>query len=639
MTTRKLPTLLATLFLITPMHALGVTIDQLTITPRVTDIQISPSGRYLAVRAAVGGKYVLEFFDRKTLKPVGMFAMPYSADVGTYHWANDERVVGTVLDVPPFSVQPVYYGELFATNFDGTKKELLCGVRSDREEREWADIVNMLPKDHKHILISTSHWSSAHASAGQVKLLNIYTGSEKAELIESRYGHGSFYSDSDGTVRLITSLTPHNETVVEMYPNRKTGWVDLPQTSHGEAFTPVAFSTDDTSAYVLDNFKNDRIGLYQLALDGSSYKQIYTHNRVDITGAITTADDKSVYALRIDNGYPSYLIFSQASPEAKLFKNLLQTFRGQQVSIMSRTLDGRYWIVRTGSDVDSGTYRLFDRDKNQIETLFKERPGVNASELSPMKPIEFKSFDGTTVDGYFTAAKSPTHGIAPMVVLVHGGPADRDYWGYNSEVQALAIHGFSVLQVNYRGSAGYGKAFQEASRRQWGNAVQRDIIAGTRWAILNKMAISGHICIMGVSFGAYSAVQSAILAPDLYRCAVAASGIYDLSLLSSSRYYGRMYNSKDYFAKQIGTDKNELRRYSPVDNVQRLQVPLFIVHGEKDFVAPFKHAKELKAALDKYGKTYQWMVKRHEGHGFYDNQDEVDYLKAAIKFMRGYIAG
>jgi dipeptidyl aminopeptidase/acylaminoacyl peptidase len=221
--------------------------------------------------------------------------------------------------------------------------------------------------------------------------------------------------------------------------------------------------------------------------------------------------------------------------------------------------------------------------------------------------------------------------------LVHGGPIKRDYWGYNERVQALATNGYSVLQINFRGSAGYGESFEQAGYLQWGDEIQRDIIAGARWAIKEQRVKAGKICIMGKSFGAYSAVQSAILAPDLFACVVANAGVYDLSLMYKKGRFAERYGGSAFLEKVIGRDKSQLADFSPVNRIANLRAPILVAHGKQDERAPFTHAKRLRKALKKHGKEYEWFVKSREAHGFYNNENQVEYLQTTIKFLNKHL--
>jgi dipeptidyl aminopeptidase/acylaminoacyl peptidase len=623
----------------------GATIEQLTRRPDVEEIKISPDGRYLAVLSVRDEKRILVFFEREGLKVLSGFKMPGRMHVGNYYWVSEKRVVGEVLEVPDNEEAPGYYGELFATNVDGTQAEMLFGFRSAEQQtgtlvrkkdsdRAWAQIIDVLPEDPRHILISTTPWTESRGSPPRVVRLDVNRGLERKIAVPADRSGSTFYTDRTGEVRVITNRDAGNTLHVRALPPGGE-WLDL--ASHGRVFEVLAITDDGTGVYALDDPDDDRAGLYRLALDGSGYELVYGHKRMDITSAVLSTDERSVYALRVDDGYPSYLIFSGAHEEAKVFRDLLTTFAGKLVSIRSRTRDGRYWIVRLATDTDPGTFYLFDRHRNEVAQLYRERQDVNPAELSPTRPVEFESFDGERVQGYFTPAVSDSQTVAPLVVLVHGGPLARDYWGYDPEVQVLATRGFSVLQINYRGSTGYGRRFEKLGRRHWGDHVQRDILAGTRWAISQQLAPKGKVCIMGASFGAYSAVQSAILAPDLYACVIANAGIYDLPLLYRRGDIKDLYFGEAYLQEQIGQDEEELRSFSPVYHVEKLQAPVFLAHGRRDGRAPMAHARRLKQALEEHDVPHVWFLEDREAHGFYRNENQVKYLKAVTDFLHKHL--
>lgn len=631
-------------FILVSTFCEAVTIAELTETPAITDIKISPTGDYLAARVFRDNKHSLIFLDRSAVKIVGGLNLVGSNEVGRFFWANDERIVAEVYRVPTNKEAPSYWGELVAVNYDGSYSELIFGYRSGEKQTgshipkkdqdyEWAELIDELPNNKRKILISTTEWSSSQGKKPRAKLLDIYSGIEGNSIAFSRYGRGKFYTDHLGKIRLITSFTNDNVLHVETYPNEDIGWLDLPDTAYGKYFTPISITEDFQYAYVLDNINDDKIDLHKLSLDGKEYSKVYIHNRVDITDINLSTEGKEVYAVRVDNGYPSYLMLSGSHEEAVIFKQLLQALAGNLVEIRSRSDDGKFWIVKTGTDVDEGSFYLFDRDKNTLALLFKSRPTINSDELFTTKPIEFQSFDNTKIAGYFTKANAKDNKVAPTVVLVHGGPRVRDYWGYDSEVQVLATHGYSVLQINYRGSSGYGRKFLEAGNRQWGDNIQKDIIRGTKWAISENLAQEGKICIMGSSFGAYSAVQSAILAPELYACVVANAGIYDLNLMYTDGDIENLYGGEAFLEEAIGRDKEQLDLFSPINHVSALKAPVFIAHGKQDDRAPFKHAQELKKAMDKHKKSYEWFVKPNEAHGFYNNKNQVEYLELVLEFL------
>lgn len=629
--------------------ACGATLRELTETPLVTDIKISPSGEYLAVRLFDDGKFHLRFLARESFEPVGGISFPDDNEVGGFYWVSDERVVVQVFEFSGTEKVPAYHGELFAANYDGSEGGLIFGYRSDEgdvgaefgktdSDYKWADIIDVLPEDKDRMLISSTTISRGMRQPAVAMPLDVYTGDEGRGIKMSTHPGGRFYPDIDGDLRLVTSRSSDSSIHVQSLPVDAGKWMDIRESLYGDYFSPVAIARDKQAVYALDNVDNDKLGLYKLSLDGESYGKIYAHDNVDITNPIRSPDGRQVYALRIDNGFPSYLVLSNSGEVADLFRSLLQFFSGGVVAILSQSEDGNLVTIRTETDVDPGSFYLFDRESNILKKIFNAMPTIDPAELSRTEPVEFESFDGRIIAGYFTPASNASGRIAPMVVLVHDGPDARDFWGYDPEVQALATNGFSVLQINYRGSEGYGREFEEAGYRHWGDDIQKDIIAGTQWAIDEQLASSGRICIMGAGFGAYAALQSAILKPDMYNCAVANAGIFDLSLLYEDVDIESPFSDEAYLEKAVGRDEEELRRFSPVQRAAELQAPVLLAVDAPDRGNPIEHASRLRKELDQHDKAYEWYEKPRKSQGFYDNDDQVEFLETAIDFLNEYLA-
>lgn len=625
--------------------ARAINVEQLTARPLVSEVKISPTGDYLAFRIFGKGKYSLRFMDRKTGKIVGGFSLNGQSEVGDFYWVNKTRVVGETLMTPVWQETPENYGELFGVNFDGSVPKLLFGYRSGdaegmiklaRNDWAWARVAGLLPRDPNHILIDKTEFSERGNKHAELVRLNANDGHQHSLHLYTDYGDGRFYIDKNGHARVMTSVDGDDQLHVQTLPKVGGTWIKLDKSEFGEDFEPLALTDKGRSLYLLKDAKSGRLGLFKMSLDGTHDEKLYVNDTVDVTSAVRSTNKKQVYALRIDNGYPSYLIFSHKSKEATIFDALLHAFAGNLVYITSKSSNGRYWVVYATTDTDPGSFYLLDNKKHKLSLLVRSRPDLKSVDFAPMKPIHFASFDKEIIYGYFTAAKGAKPGTAPMVVLVHGGPSARDYWGYNGEVQVLATNGFSVLQINYRGSSGYGEKFLHQSDREWGDAVQKDIIAGTRWAIAQKMAPANKVCIMGGSFGAYSAVQSAEMAPDLFACVVANAGVYDLPLLYHAGDIQRAYFGPSFLEKAIGHDKAQLIAYSPVYHVDRLKAPVLIAHGKRDPRAPFKHAEELRAAMEKAHKKFEWFIKGREGHGFYNANDQRQYLETVLAFLHRY---
>lgn len=626
----------------------AATLEQLYERPKITEIKISPTGEYLALRVFGDGKHSILFLDRASHEALGSLQYHGESEVGTFFWANPERVVSHVYELGEGQKAPVNYGELIAGNYDGSNAEAIFGYRAGERrtasiikkkevEYAWGSVIDPLPEDKDNILISSQSMSSSSGRPPAAVLLDVYSGRSGKRMHSAKYAGGAFLTDKAGQVRLVSGVDDGLRLYAEALPSGAEEWIELDATKFGSSFDPVAISDDGLSAYILSNADGDKRGLHKISLDGTESKRIYANEAVDITDVKLTPDGRSVYAMRIDKDFPSYLVMSSTHEEATVFKQLLQLFPGKAVTITSDSDDGRFWIVNTSSDVDPGTYYLLDREENSMRPLFRTLPDIDAEDLSPVEAIAFESFDGLNVSGYFTPARNSKADIAPMVVLVHGGPRLRDYWQYDPDVQALATRGFSVLQVNYRGSSGFGSGFLRAGNLHWGDHIQQDIIAATRWAIAEGKAEDGKVCIMGTSFGAYSALQSSILEPGLFACAVGNAGIYDLELMYKEGDIEDYYGGVAYLESAIGRDAEQLRKFSPVYNVAAIENPVFIAHGRADDRAPYEHAQRLMKALDDHDKDYETFIRSGEAHGFYDIENQVEYMEEALKFLEKHL--
>ncbi|MBU2205293.1 MAG: prolyl oligopeptidase family serine peptidase [Gammaproteobacteria bacterium] len=611
--------------------------------PTYTNVQISPDGRFISAVVNINNKTALGIIERKNFKMVNAIRFPGREEIGGYFWANNERLVIKMAEIMPWKQEPSYYGELFAINWDSSKASLIYGYRAGEMQtgshikkkeatQGWAEIVSVMPDNEEQILISSTPWSEGGDRLAELMLLDIYTGKMR-KVGHSPVPYADFIADQDGALKLAVGVDKGDNTLVYRFNDKVKDWEQVPASNFGERFSAIGLDESGDSVYVLDDYGQDKTGLFKLKLADFSYKEIFTDKNVDIAHFEHTKNDNRIFALKLDDGLPTYVLLSDKYAEAQVFKDLLATFPGNALTITSKTSNEQFWVVAIYSDINAGSYFLFDKKNSSMTKLFDRMPALAKAKLATTEAISFKSFDDTQIHGYFTAGESNSAN-KPLIVNVHGGPHYvRDSWGFDREVQLLATAGYSVLQLNYRGSWGYGLKHQEAGYLQWGDAIQQDIIAGTRWAIDNGKAKAGNICIMGGSFGGYSAVQSAVLAPDLYKCAVAVAGIYDLTLMKEEGDIPTRTFGVAYLDNVLGKDDAVIQHISPVNHVEKLQAALFIAHGKKDKRAPLEHATRLKAALDKAGKQYQWLQFDDETHGFYSPENRSVYYKQLLDFV------
>ena len=258
-----------------------------------------------------------------------------------------------------------------------------------------------------------------------------------------------------------------------------------------------------------------------------------------------------------------------------------------------------------------------------------------------MEPIQFISRDGLTIHGYLTRPWTAESGQpVPMIVNPHGRPFGvRDSWGFNSEVQFLASRGYAVLQINYRGSGGYGQDYVGKGARQWGREMQHDLTDGVKWAIAEGIADEDRVAIYGASYGGYATLAGLTLTPELYACGINYVGASDLEITFKNRGADAFMNSKDYDGRDIwvGATQEYRDATSPVNLVANIQVPSFHTYGQKDPRVVIDHWERLELELKKHGKIYESMVEKKQGHGFRDAETSVGFYGRVEPFFAKYL--
>jgi dipeptidyl aminopeptidase/acylaminoacyl peptidase len=296
-------------------------------------------------------------------------------------------------------------------------------------------------------------------------------------------------------------------------------------------------------------------------------------------------------------------------------------------------------VISVSSDVNPGGYFLFSRDKGSLEPLVDRMPWIDAGDMAQLKPIKYTSRDGLTIHGYLTLPKDSEGKNLPLIINPHGGPWARDTWGFNPEHQFFAARGYAVLQMNFRGSTGYGRKHLEASYKKWGREMQNDISDAVAWAVEEGIANEERVCIYGGSYGGYATMAGMTFTPDLYKCGVNYVGVTDVELLFKTM--PKRWNlGAETMKAQVGdpeTEKEFLAEISPLNHVDQIKAPIFIVHGRKDPRVNIEHATQLKKEMDKHKKAYEWMVKNNEGHGFRKEENRIELYTAMGEFFDKYI--
>jgi dipeptidyl aminopeptidase/acylaminoacyl peptidase len=370
--------------------------------------------------------------------------------------------------------------------------------------------------------------------------------------------------------------------------------------------------------------------------NGKELKTLYENPDYDVNGLQYSKKRKVLTVADYESWKMEKYFFDEETK--KIYERVQKEVGNLNINIPWATKEEDKFIVRTYSDRSLGAYYIYDKTADKLTKIAEIGPWFKEEELAEMKPIQYKSRDGMTINGYLTLPVGYTMENAkdlPVVVNPHGGPWARDSWFLNPEVQFLANRGYAVLQMNFRGSTGYGKKFWEISFKQWGLTMQDDVTDGAQWLIGKGIADKKRIAIYGGSYGGYATLQGLVKDPDFYAAGVDYVGVSNMFTFMNTipPYWKPML---DMFYEMIGDPKTDsvlLASVSPALNAEKIKAPLFIAQGANDPRVNKAESDQMVEALKKRGVTVEYMVKDNEGHGFHNEENRFDFYRAMEKFL------
>jgi dienelactone hydrolase len=637
--------IIAILFLAICQWSSADVVKQLAQAYQYRDVQISPDGGKIALLTLNEGRQALVVLSSDTFKLLGGTNFKPPKEVGDFFWATDERLLISVAQKRGWEEKPSNYGEIFGVNYDGSKGELLFGYsinasspslfKGKEASRAWGEPLHRLPDNPDEVLIKSTPMSDGGDRLTEIKRLNIHSGILSKILMAAPISYAKFLTDENGNI--ITATGTNDDAFIEAFWRDEGAdkWLAISPSLIGSQFQPVYYDKASQSIYAISNALTDTTSLIKFKRDSDQADILFNDVSTDISDIIFDSNHDQLLAVTTEKNTPSTHFIDTSSTEAAVLNAMLGAFPGKKVSITSSTRAGDKWIVLVQSDVDTPTFYLFNKEKGQLMQLFKNLSEIPAEAFIHTETFSFKSSDGLDLQGYFTPARDTnTTQPSPSIVLVHGGPRARDTWDFDRLTHTLSQAGYAVIQVNFRGSEGFGKSFMAAGNKHWGDHIQRDIFESSQFAQKQFNLDPKRICIMGASFGAYSSIQSSILYPEHYRCAIANAGIYDLELLKQEGDVPQLGFGKAYLAEAVGNDASQLRMFSPIYNVDKIKAPLLIAHGKQDKRAPYEHAEKLLKALKRSNKKVTTFIQESEGHGFYNPEIREAYFSKVLAFLK-----
>ncbi len=641
------------LLLVLAMVALpaGAAVDlgQFVRKDEFNEIKISPSGEYYAATVPLENGTALTLFRRADLKGIGGFRPRRDAHVNGFEWVSDDRVLISIAEKFGMLDQPQPTGEIYTLDALGGRPDLLVGFRVQgngagtriqpkKVEDVAAFLIDGLPGDDRNAVIAV--WPlMGDEPFTRAERLDVQSG-RRTTLARAPVRRASFVTDSGGEVRLAYGADVDNASKLYYREAAGTEWrLVNDQNASKRIEVPLGFSADNRLAYLQvrgADAGTDRIVAWDPASDTRT--TVLHHPVADPLSIIHRHGTSIPVGAQVMDGRHRNLFFDDASPEARQYRSLEAAFPDQSVRITSSTRDGALLLVRVWSGSSPGDFYLFDVAQKKVEHVVSSGSWIDPDKAASVEPITFKARDGLAIHGYLTRPRGAS-GARPMVLMPHGGPFGIfDGWQYDRDAQLLAAAGYTVMQVNYRGSGNYGWAFQTAGARQWGGAMQDDLTDATRWAIAQGHAEASRICIYGASYGGYAALMGVAKEPSLYRCAAGYVGVYDLPMMQ--RQDGRKRRSLGNWSRDwVGEDMAALAAVSPNRLADRIKVPVFLAAGGEDEIAPVEHTRMMEAALKKAGVPVESLYYDTEGHGFYTEPHQREYYTRLLAFLSRHLGG
>lgn len=627
--------------------ARAVNVDAFIKRDQFESIKLSPDGEHYAATVPLEDRTILVLLRRTDNKIVGTFSTGKFTHVAAFEWVNPERVLLSVVEKFGALDQPQSLGEIYSLTTAGTadiligqrvgRQQLGTNIKGKKAEQVAAYLVDDLPKDDRNVLVAVMPFTADPYT--RLERMDVQSG-RRLPVARAPVRNATFTVDNAGEARFARGSGVDNVSMLYVREGAGDTWKLVNNEAvSGRIEVPLGFSEDNDIAYLQVEHAAGPDSIVAMDMASGSRKEVLRDDDTDPLHAIYRPGTSVPVGVVFMDGKRRAEFFEKTSPEARQQRSLEAAFPGDFPFITSSTADGRLSLVRTGSDRNPGDFFIFDNQARKAEHLISRRNWFDPEKMAATLPVSIAARDGLPLKGYLTIPAGSADKNLPLVVMPHGGPFGIfDDWDFDSDRQMLAAAGYAVLQVNFRGSGNYGRAFRHAGARQWGGKMQDDVTDATRWAIAQGHADPRRICIYGASYGAYAALMGVAKEPDLYRCAVGYVGAYDLPTMHTHGDIQQRGSGETYLREWIGS-RDELAAVSPNRMADRIKVPVFLAAGGEDQRTPIEHSKMMERALISAGKPVETLYYPNEGHGFYVEANRKAYYEKLLAFLGRHIGG
>jgi dipeptidyl aminopeptidase/acylaminoacyl peptidase len=589
--------------------------------PEKSGYQISPNGDYYSYMSPYQNRMNV-FIQKRGESQAIQITFETARDIAGYFWPNNNQIAYLKDSGGDENFK------LFGVNIDGSNPIAYTDFEGVRTQ-----IIDDLPDQPEFVIIGLN---KRNPQAFDPYRLNLTTG-EMEMLAENPGNIQGWLFDHDGKLRIATAIADGINQAILYRPTEADEWKTILTTNFKEGFSPQFFTFDNKKIIGTSNFGRDKSVVVTFDPETALETEVLYKNDDYDVDYVSYSHKRKVITAASYIGWKRERFFFDSIAQQR-FNNIQKHLPGYEISISASNIDENIHIVRTYSDKSLGAYYIYDSDNNSIEKIVEVSPWLDENEMANQLPVSYNSRDGLKIHGYLTLPKGYDMENAkdlPVVINPHGGPWARDSWGFNPEIQFLANRGYAVLQMNFRGSTGYGRQFWEASFKKWGREMQDDITDGTKWLIEKGIADPEKIAIYGGSYGGYATLMGLVKEPELYAAGVDYVGVSNMFTFMQTipPYWKPMMDMMFEMVGDPVKDSLMLREVSPVYQVDKIVAPLFIAQGANDPRVNKAESDQIVEAMKQKGVTVEYLVKDNEGHGFHNEENRFEFYRAMEAFL------
>jgi dipeptidyl aminopeptidase/acylaminoacyl peptidase len=608
--------------------------------PMVDQPRLSPDGRHVAaiLNSEQGPTITVSELDSAEVTPI--VRLKYGRDrIDWILWANNDRLLVSVSESVQLTGDKFRVSRLYQVGRDGKGMKQIYR-KTPRDVHWWVHlydtntILSLLPDEPDKILMQLYDERDEGFAVFKVDIVK----NRFDKQFPNTYKVDRWWANNKGEV-VLGRQTDEDETTLWYRPEGQDKWQPLHtrKAFEDDTFTPVTINGD--KAYVISDYELGREALWRYDIPSGTFEElVFAADKYDLAGALLSPDRVDLLGVYYyDHFRRDHYFDEEAAASARLIE---QSFPGLHTSVVSRSSDGNRLMVSALKDNAPPRYIWLDLKQKSGKPWFGPYPSLVNVELPEVKPIEFAASDGTPITGYLTLPLATGDTKPPLVVFPHGGPHARDYQYFDPFVQFFANRGYAVLQVNFRGSEGFGSGFQVAGYKQWGQSMQQDIYDATDWLIAEGVVDPQRKCIVGASYGGYAALVASYQKPDEFRCVASIAGIPDLHEMVD--HEARNPNRKWYVTEMIGDLSNNdeekmLKEYSAINHLDKIAAPLLIIHGTEDTRVRVAQSRDFNKKAQAAGLDIQYLELEDGTHFLDEYNNRLAVFEALDGFLQQHL--